>query len=75
MKAGPQLKLWAYMIVAKTHDDMDESPRVPMIMGAVQKSQPISLMSLLVQQLLLPKCFLLLESQSPPPPLLERRLI
>ena len=28
------------MIVAKTHDDMDEPPKVPMITGAVQKSQP-----------------------------------
>ena len=28
------------MIVAKMHDDMDEPPKVPMITGAVQKSQP-----------------------------------
>ena len=28
------------MTVAKTHDDMDEPPKVPMITGTVQKSQP-----------------------------------
>ena len=38
--SGPQLRLWARMIVAKTHDDMDEPPNVPMITGTVQKSQP-----------------------------------
>ena len=38
--SGTQLRLWARMIVAKTHDDMDEPPKVPMITGAVQKSQP-----------------------------------
>ena len=38
--SGPQLRLWARMTVAKTHDDMDEPPKVPMITEAVQKSQP-----------------------------------
>jgi hypothetical protein len=38
--SGPQLRLWARMIVAKTHDDMDEPPKVPMITGAVPKTQP-----------------------------------
>ena len=30
----PQLRLWARMIVSGTHDDMDDPPRVPMIIGA-----------------------------------------
>ena len=38
--SGPQLRLWARIIVAKTHEDMDEPPKVPMITGAIQKSQP-----------------------------------
>ena len=33
--SGPQLRLWARMIIAGTHDDLDEPPRVPMITGAV----------------------------------------
>ena len=37
--SGPQLRLWARMIVAKTHSDMDEPPRVPMITGTVHKPQ------------------------------------
>ena len=31
--SGPQLRLWARMITAKTHDDFDNPPRVPMITG------------------------------------------
>ena len=38
--SGPQLRLWARMIVAKTHEDMDEPPKVPMITGATKISQP-----------------------------------
>ncbi len=34
--SGPQLRLW---IVAKTHDDISEPPKVPMITGVVQKRQ------------------------------------
>jgi hypothetical protein len=30
----PQLRLWARMISCGTHDDIDEPPRVPMIVGA-----------------------------------------
>ena len=36
--SGPQLRLWARMIVAKTHDDQDNPPKVPMLTG-VQKSK------------------------------------
>jgi len=39
--SGPQLRLWARMIIAKTHDDMDNPPKVPMITGSVQR-QPCS---------------------------------
>ena len=39
--SGPQLRLWARMIAAKTHDDLDDPPRVPMITGSVKRnSQP-----------------------------------
>lgn len=38
--SGPQLRLWARMIVAKTYDNMDDPPKVPMTTGVVQKSQP-----------------------------------
>lgn len=31
--SGPQLRLWARMIVSKTHDDLDNPPKVPMITG------------------------------------------
>ena len=34
--SGPQLRLWARMIVAKTHDDIDNPPNVPMITGFAQ---------------------------------------
>ena len=37
--SGPQLRLWARMIVSGTHDDMEEPPRVPMIRGLVPKRQ------------------------------------
>ena len=30
----PQLRLWACMIASGIHDDMDDPPRVPMIIGA-----------------------------------------
>ena len=35
--SGPQLKLWARMITAKTHDDFDNPPKVPMITGVEKK--------------------------------------
>ena len=35
--SGPQLRLWARTLVAKTHIDMDDPPRVPMITGTVHK--------------------------------------
>ena len=35
----PQLRLWARMIVSRTHDDLEEPPRVPMITGLVPKHQ------------------------------------
>jgi len=35
------LRLWARTIIAKTHDDMDNPPKVPMITGSVQR-QPRS---------------------------------
>ena len=31
--SGPQLRLWARMIVSKTHDDLNNPPKVPMITG------------------------------------------
>ena len=37
--SGPQLRLWARMIVAKTHDNLDEPPKVPMITGNIQRNQ------------------------------------
>jgi len=37
--SGPQLRLWARMIVSGTHDDLEEPPRVPMITGLVPKRQ------------------------------------
>ena len=37
--SGPQLRLWAQMIVAKTHDNLDEPPKVPMISGNIQRNQ------------------------------------
>ena len=33
--SGPQLRLWARMIVSGTHDDVEEPPRVPIIIGMV----------------------------------------
>lgn len=36
----PQLRLWAWMIVAKTHDDLDNPPQVPMITGPSVPQQP-----------------------------------
>ncbi len=35
--SGPQLRLWARMVVAKTHDDLDNPPKVPMMTGSIQK--------------------------------------
>ncbi len=35
--SGPQLRLWARMLLAKTHDDFGKPPKVPMITGVVQK--------------------------------------
>lgn len=35
--SGPQLRLWACMIIANTQDDMDNPPKVPMITGSVQR--------------------------------------
>ena len=35
--SGPQLRLWARMIIAHTHDDMNNPPKVSMITGSVQK--------------------------------------
>ena len=34
--SGPQLRLWARMIIAKTHDSLDDAPNVPMITGSGQ---------------------------------------
>ena len=31
--SGPQLRLWARMIIAKTHDSVEKPPNVPMITG------------------------------------------
>ena len=36
-KGTAQLRLWARMIVANTHDDLDHPPKVPMITGCVQR--------------------------------------
>ncbi len=33
----PQLRLWARMIVTKTHDDLNVPPKVPMITGVTQR--------------------------------------
>lgn len=35
--SGPQLRLWARMFVANTHDDLDRPPNVPLIVGHVQR--------------------------------------
>ena len=35
--SGPQLRLWARMFIAKTHDDLDHPPNVPLITGSVQR--------------------------------------
>ncbi len=35
--SGPQLRLWARMIIAITHEDIDNPPKVPMITGSVQR--------------------------------------
>ena len=35
--SGPQLRLWAHMFVAKTHDDLDNPSNVPLITGSVQR--------------------------------------
>jgi hypothetical protein len=32
--SNPQFRLWAHMIVSGTHEDLDDPPRVPMILGA-----------------------------------------
>jgi len=37
--SGLQLHLWARMIVSRTHDDLEEPLRVPMITGLVPKRQ------------------------------------
>ena len=37
--SGPQLRLWARMITAGTHDDKEDPPKVPMITGVVPKRQ------------------------------------
>ena len=37
--SGPQLRLWARMVVAKTHDDLDDPPKVPMITGLKSKQK------------------------------------
>ena len=37
--SGPQLRLWARMIVSNTHDDLENPPNVPLIVGQV-KRQP-----------------------------------
>ncbi len=41
--SGPQLRLWARMIVAKTHDDFDKPPNVPMITEVQRTKQKESL--------------------------------
>ena len=37
---GPQLRLWARMITANTHEDYGKPSKVPMITGTGQKQQP-----------------------------------
>ena len=32
--SGPQLRLWARMVIAKTHDSLSDPPNVPMITGS-----------------------------------------
>ncbi len=32
--SGPQLRLWARMVISGTHDNLDDPPRVPIIVGA-----------------------------------------
>ena len=52
--SGPQLRLWARMIVAKTHDGIDNPPNVPMITGFAQVSVgriSVMLLAVLHQQL------------------------
>jgi len=58
----PQLRLWARMIVSKTHDDLNNPPKVPMITGPggilmLSKVQPLPLLrcwcQVLIDQLLL----------------------
>ena len=41
--SGPQLRLWARMYVANTHDDLDHPPNVPIITGSVQRPRRESL--------------------------------
>lgn len=41
--SGPQLRLWARMIVAKTYDDVDTPPNVPMITGPEKSKRRESL--------------------------------
>lgn len=41
--SGPQLRLWARMIIAKTHDDIENPPKVPMITGVQKPKQRDSL--------------------------------
>ena len=36
----PQLRLWARMVISGTHDDLDNPPRVPMIIGAPLPKHP-----------------------------------
>ena len=79
--SGPQLRLWACMIVAKTHNDMDEPPKVPMIIGAVQKSQPKDSLTdvfvstaTTVAKVFSPSQMSAVATESPPP-FLERRSI
>lgn len=35
--SGPQLRLWARMVVANTHDNLDHPPDVPLITGCVHR--------------------------------------
>ena len=41
--SGPQLRLWACMYVASTHDDLDHPPDVPLITGSVKRPHRESL--------------------------------
>ena len=36
----PQLRLWARMVISGTHDDLDNPPQVPMIIGAPLPKRP-----------------------------------